>query len=77
MHKFLLKTELISEYLDNCLKPIEGDSVDVQKKNKIRATINNYFKQRGCHCLIRPVNDEKQLQRIEEVSLKDMKPLFL
>ncbi len=66
-----------SEYLDNCLKPIDGDSPDIIKKNKIRETINSYFKYRNCHCLVRPVNDEKQLQKIEEVSLKDMKPMFV
>lgn len=65
------------EYLDNCLKPIEGNSAEIQKKNQIRNTINNYFKHRDCHCLVRPVNDEKQLQKIEDVSLKDMKPMFL
>lgn len=63
--------------MTNCLQPINGDSVDIKKKNQIRTTINNYFKHRECHCLVRPVNDEKQLQKIEEVPLKNMKPLFL
>jgi len=65
------------EYLNKSLRPVEGDNPDIKKKNEIRSTISNYFKHRDCHCLIRPVSDEKQLQRIEEVPLKNMKPLFL
>jgi len=66
-----------SEYLNKSLRPVQGDNPDIKKKNEIRGIINNYFKHRDCHCLIRPVNDEKQLQTIEDVPLKNMKPLFL
>ena len=69
--------QIISEYLNNCLKPINGDTPEIKNKNKIRATINDYFKHRECHCLVRPVDDEKQLQKIEQVPLKNMRPLFL
>ena len=48
------------EYLEGCLRPVEGSSPDILTKNQIRKTILDFFRDRDCVTLIRPVNDERQ-----------------
>jgi len=39
-------------------------------------TLDSYFKDRECHCLVKPLNDENQVKEIAQVPVKKMKPLF-
>ncbi|ORZ35050.1 guanylate-binding protein [Catenaria anguillulae PL171] len=65
------------EYLENVLKPIEGDSEKLKTRNSIRASVVQYFPDRHCFTLKRPVNDEKLLQRLDELSEAEIRPQFL
>jgi len=57
------------------LTPIQDENEE--KDNEIRAVLSTYFKDRDCHCLVKPLNDENQLKEIANVPVKKMKPLFM
>lgn len=64
------------EYLETCLKPVDGSTPDVLTKNQIRKTILDFFKDRDCVTLIRPVNDERQLREINTLPYETLRPKF-
>ncbi|KAI9224730.1 guanylate-binding protein [Blastocladiella britannica] len=81
---FVLKLELdgvsitSDEYLESVLKPIEGeDSEKLKTRNGIRSSIQQYFPDRHCFTLKRPVNDEKMLQHLDDLTESDIRPVFL
>ena len=45
------------EYLENALKVQEGSSDMVKRKNAVRKEMTNFFRERDCFLLIRPVDD--------------------
>lgn len=45
------------EYLDNALKIQSGTSDMAVRKNSIRKELVNFFRERDCFMLIRPVDD--------------------
>eukprot|EP00828_Plagiopyla_frontata_P047459 TRINITY_DN8778_c0_g1_i2.p3 TRINITY_DN8778_c0_g1~~TRINITY_DN8778_c0_g1_i2.p3 ORF type:complete len:194 (+),score=48.79 TRINITY_DN8778_c0_g1_i2:273-854(+) len=56
------------EYMENCLTPnFNQTGQEADQRNAIRMGIINYFKERSCYCLVRPVEDERQLRNIEEL----------
>jgi NRPS condensation-like uncharacterized protein len=52
------------EYLENGLKDQKGASDAVEKKNRIRKLIRNYFKDKDCFTMVRPTEEEKDLQNV-------------
>ena len=66
-----------SEYLTNCLNPVENSTPEDEALNTVRTTLSTYFNERECHCLVKPLNDENQLKEISQVPVKKMKPLFM
>lgn len=69
-----------SQYLENALKMHEDCSpndFETQKKNEIRKLLQQFFKERDCFTLVRPVNDEKKLRVIDELELSEIRPEFL
>lgn len=65
------------DYLENALKLQKGSSDMVVRKNGIRKELTNFFKERDCFMLIRPVDDEKKLQNMSLVKDSEMRPKFL
>jgi hypothetical protein len=65
------------EYLEQSLKQQAGFSEAVMSKNRVRAMINEFFRQRNCVALVRPLNDESQLQNIRQIDPQNMRPEFL
>jgi len=49
------------KYLENSLREQNGDSEAVLSKNRMRRLIKSFFKDRDCHTLVRPTEDEKDL----------------
>lgn len=47
------------------------------RKNSIRKELINFFRDRDCFMLIRPVDDEKKLQDMSKVKDSEMRPRFL
>ncbi len=58
------------QYLEQSLGPLDvhagGISGNLQEKNDIRACIRNCFPLRHCITMVRPVNDETQLQQMSQ-----------
>lgn len=52
------------QYLENALKEQKGTSDAVEKKNKIRRLISNYFREKDCFTMVRPTEQEKDLQNV-------------
>ncbi|KAL7752867.1 hypothetical protein RI367_001870 [Sorochytrium milnesiophthora] len=66
-----------TEYLENILKPLQGDAERVRGRNQIRSSVVQYFPNRTCFTLKRPVTDEKLLQKLEDLTEADLRPQFL
>ena len=74
------------DYLEQCLAPTpEGASKDKSKnnadsdafsKNEVRAAIKRLFPRRGAAALVRPVADERDLQRLDSLPESALRPEF-
>lgn len=65
------------EYLDNALKLQQGNSELVTRKNSVRKELVNFFRDRDCYMLIRPVDDETKLQNMAKLQDHELRPQFL
>lgn len=60
------------QYLEAAL----ADQEDPEK-NRVRALLRSYFPRRSCETLVRPCLEESQLQRLDQLSDRDLRPEFL
>lgn len=65
-----------NEYLRNALKPQKGFSDDIENKNRIRRLLQLFFSERDCATLIRPLTNEKSLQKLHELDIEKLRPEF-
>jgi len=65
------------QYLENSLCPQKGTSDNVELKNRIRRVITSVFNERDCFPLIRPLEDEKSIQTLQEVPDTKLRPEFV
>jgi hypothetical protein len=74
------------DYLENALKEQKGTSDNIEKKNRIRRLIMNFFKERDCYTMVRPTEEEKaklrpefmdQMVKLRERIFKRVKPKVL
>ena len=65
------------EYLDNSIKLHSGISDEIQKKNRIRRVITQFFRDRDCFTLVRPLLNEEDLNKLEEIKMEDLRPEFV
>lgn len=65
------------EYLENALSQLRGNSDSIENKNKIRRQFKHFFRSRDCITLVRPVEREADLQRLEELSPLELRPEFI
>ncbi|CAD6271215.1 unnamed protein product [Miscanthus lutarioriparius] len=63
------------DYLELALS-VQGGGRNVYAKNAIRESIRALFPDRECFTLVRPVNDEKDLQRLDQLPLSNFRPQF-
>ncbi|CAL9081572.1 unnamed protein product [Musa textilis] len=64
------------DYLELALRPMQGGGKDVLAKNEIRESIRALFPERECFTLVRPLNDENDLQRLDQVPLARLRKEF-
>lgn len=64
------------DYLETALQMLPGTSEGVQSKNKIRESIKTLFPDRDCFTLVRPVNNEEDLGRLDTLSPSALRPEF-
>ncbi|KAE7995766.1 hypothetical protein FH972_000535 [Carpinus fangiana] len=64
------------DYLELALRPVQGSGKDIGSKNEIRDSIRALFPDRECFTLVRPLNNENDLQRLDRISLDKLRPEF-
>ncbi|KAI9395935.1 hypothetical protein POPTR_004G049400v4 [Populus trichocarpa] len=64
------------DYLELALRPVQGSGKDIAAKNEIRDSIRALFPDRECFPLVRPLNNENDLQRMDQISLDKLRPEF-
>ena len=52
------------QYLEQSIREQRGTSDAVENKNRIRRMIVSFFKDRDCYTMVRPTEDEKDLQKL-------------
>jgi len=65
------------EYLENALRPQKGVSDAVESKNRIRRMLKHFFAERDCCTMVRPFENEKVLQKLDEIPNEQLRPEFL
>jgi len=65
------------QYLENALQLQKGFSDAVEEKNKVRKLITSYFKERDCFSMVRPVENEKDLQNLQTLEDSEIRKEFL
>ncbi|KAL1537835.1 guanylate-binding protein 2-like isoform X1 [Salvia divinorum] len=64
------------DYLELALRPVQGGGRDVSAKNEIRESIRALFPDRECYTLVRPLSNENDLQRLDQIPLDKLRPEF-
>eukprot|EP00250_Pteridium_aquilinum_P003918 c14182_g1_i1 orf=303-3524(+) len=64
------------DYLEAALQPISGDGKPIAAKNEIRDSIRALFPDRDCFTLVRPLNSERDLQRLDQIPFDSLRPEF-
>ncbi|XVF87421.1 hypothetical protein PTKIN_Ptkin18bG0118700 [Pterospermum kingtungense] len=64
------------DYLELALRPVQGGGKDIATKNEIRDSIRGLFPDRECFTLVRPLNNENDLKRLDQLSLDKLRPEF-
>ncbi|EGR32496.1 hypothetical protein IMG5_080950, partial [Ichthyophthirius multifiliis] len=64
-------------YLNNCLFDESSVSKQTTTSRKIREALLNFFKQRECITMVRPVNNEEDLQNLNNLPVEKLKPQFV
>ncbi|KAG9447788.1 hypothetical protein H6P81_013916 [Aristolochia fimbriata] len=64
------------DYLELALRPMQGGGKDMGAKNEIRESIRALFPDRECFTLVRPLNNEKDLQQLDQITLDKLRPEF-
>jgi hypothetical protein len=65
------------EYLETALKQQRGISEITKIRNEIRKLLKEYFHDRDCFTLVRPVEKETDLQNLEKLQNHELRPKFL
>ena len=65
------------EYLEIALEHINGFSEIIEQKNNVRDLIKTYFPERDCFTMVRPVENEKDLQKMNQLPENSFRKEFL
>ena len=65
------------QYLENALMKQKGSSERIEEKNLVRKMIKTYFLERDCFPMVRPVENERELQKLMTLSDNKIRPEFL
>ncbi|XP_059658779.1 uncharacterized protein LOC132305110 isoform X2 [Cornus florida] len=64
------------DYLELALRSVQGGGRDLTAKNEIRESIRALFPDRECFTLVRPLSNENDLQRLDQILLDKLRPEF-
>ena len=84
LRDFILKLEdnegnviTAKQYLENALMEQKGSSDLIIEKNQVRKLIKTYFHERDCFPMVRPTEDENDLQNLMYLSKEKIRPEFI
>ena len=66
-----------TQYLENALNDRSTTQKSSSTNKKIRDALLQFFKDRDCMTLVRPVNDEQGLKNLNRLSNKQLRPEFM
>ncbi|KAJ0402516.1 hypothetical protein ATCC90586_002686 [Pythium insidiosum] len=64
-----------SDYLERALADQARIPANMER-NRIRAMMKDFFRDRDCVTLVRPVHDESQLQQVDKLPIEKLRPEF-
>ncbi|TMW69572.1 hypothetical protein Poli38472_001728 [Pythium oligandrum] len=64
-----------SDYLERALADQPRIPANMER-NRIRAMMKDFFRERDCVTLVRPVHDESQLQQVDRLPIENLRPEF-
>jgi len=65
------------DYLEIALETQKGFSDSVEQKNRIRRLLKNFFRDRDCCTMIRPLTNEENLQNLPDMDLEELRGDFV
>ena len=65
------------QYLENALMKIKGNTEIIEEKNRVRELIQNYFKEKDLFVMVRPVEEESDLQNLQNLPDEQLRKEFL
>ena len=65
------------QYLENALMEQKGHRASIEEKNLVRKMIKTYFVERDCFPLVRPVENENDLQNLMNLPDSKIRPEFI
>ena len=66
-----------AEYLERALEPQRGNSDAAEGKNRVRRQFKHFFRRRDCVTMVRPVEREADLQKLEKLGEFELRPEFV
>jgi hypothetical protein len=66
-----------NEYLEDALKECAGTGAATTSKNRVRLSLREFFPERACFTLVRPCTQENQLQNLDCLPNKSLRPEFV
>jgi hypothetical protein len=66
-----------TEYLEDALRDVDGAHPTADAKNRIRACLRSFFPVRDCFTMVRPCTNETQLQTLDQLPNKSLRPEFV
>ena len=65
------------QYLENALKELSGLTNTIEEKNRVRNLIRAYFPERDCYVMVRPTENEQDLQNLQNLPDSKFRKEFL
>lgn len=65
------------EYLEDALKDCDSDNPAAESKNRVRSCLREFFPERHCFTMVRPCTAENQLQNLDHLPNKSLRPEFV
>ncbi|CAI7780233.1 unnamed protein product [Closterium sp. NIES-53] len=64
------------DYLETALQSMAEGSESARAKNQIRESIRSLFPDRDCFALVRPISNERLLQKLDHLPMDQLRPEF-
>lgn len=65
------------EYLEDALKDCDSSNPAAESKNRVRSCLREFFPERHCFTMVRPCTAENQLQSLDCLPNKSLRPEFV